>query len=204
MGRAAASRTGSRYAAPSISSDAFPLTTSVAPVFRERAAASTTVGRASSLDARAAASKSVSCSRSRSRACGCSRISDRKELPGGCGWGLAAVISALAYDARAVFDAARQSDRLACAVVDEVARRIALHVAPISAVADVELVVLGGGIGANGDLPLQPVRRHLSEWLPYQPRVEVSTVGEAAVLTGALSVGLRSALDNVVAKRTAA
>jgi len=65
-------------------------------------------------------------------------------------------------------------------------------------------VVLGGGIGANGDLPLQPVRRHLSEWLPYQPRVEVSTVGEAAVLTGALSVGLRSALDNVVAKRTAA
>jgi hypothetical protein len=29
-------------------------------------------------------------------------------------------------------------------------------------------------------------------------------VGEAAVLTGALAVGLRSALDNVVAKRTAA
>jgi hypothetical protein len=32
--------------------------------------------------------------------------------------------------------------------------------------------------------------------------VEISSLGEAAVLTGALSVGLRSALDDVFAKRT--
>ncbi|MGZ4290258.1 MAG: ROK family transcriptional regulator, partial [Gaiellaceae bacterium] len=74
---------------------------------------------------------------------------------------------------------------------------IALHVAPIGAVVDVELVVLGGGLGRNGDLLLEPIRALLREWLPYPPRVEVSTVGDAAVLTGALSVGLRSALDNV-------
>jgi predicted NBD/HSP70 family sugar kinase len=107
------------------------------------------------------------------------------------------------YDARAVFDAAREGDRLARGVVDEIARRIALHVAPIAAVADVELVVLGGGIGSNGDLLLDPVRRLLGGWLPFPPRVEVSTVGEAAVLTGALAVGLRSALDSV-ARRAAA
>ena len=69
-------------------------------------------------------------------------------------------------------------DRVARAVVAEVARRIALHVAPIAAVADVELVVLGGGIGANGDLLLAPLGL-LGEWLPFPPRVEVSTLGEA-------------------------
>jgi predicted NBD/HSP70 family sugar kinase/DNA-binding CsgD family transcriptional regulator len=105
------------------------------------------------------------------------------------------------YDTRAIFDAARNGDRVASEVVDEVARRIALHVAPIAAVADVELVVLGGGIGANGDLLLDPVGRLLEDWLPFPPRVEVSTLGEAAVLTGALAVGLQAALDNVFTRR---
>jgi len=62
-------------------------------------------------------------------------------------------------------------------------------------------VVLGGGLGVNGDLLLGPVRRRLAEWLPYPPRVEVSSLGEAAVLTGALAVGVRAALDNVFANR---
>src|ERR671936_9152 len=104
-------------------------------------------------------------------------------------------------DARAVFGAARNGDERARMVVEEIARRIALHLAPIAAVADVELVVLGGGIGANGDLLLDPVSRLLADWLPFPPRVEVSTLGEAAVLTGALAVGLQAALENVFAKR---
>jgi predicted NBD/HSP70 family sugar kinase len=104
-------------------------------------------------------------------------------------------------DARAIFAAARGGDAVAGDVVAEVARRIALHVAPIAAVADVALVVLGGGLGANGDLLLEPVRRLLEEWLPDPPRVEISSLGEAAVLSGALAVGLRSALENVFANR---
>jgi predicted NBD/HSP70 family sugar kinase len=105
------------------------------------------------------------------------------------------------YDARAVFMAARGGDPLARTVVEEVARRIAAHIAPIAAVADPALVVLGGGLGANGDLLLTPVRRLLAEWMPYPPRVEISSLGEAAVLMGALAVGLRSALDNVFVNR---
>ena len=101
------------------------------------------------------------------------------------------------FDARSVFDAARQGDEAAQLVVDEVARRIALHLAPVAAVVDVELVVLGGGIGSNGDLLLAPVRQLLASWLPFPPQVEVSTVGEAAVLAGALAVGLRAALESV-------
>jgi len=105
------------------------------------------------------------------------------------------------YDARDIFAAARSGDALAHEVVQEVARRIALHVVPVAAVTDVSLVVLGGGLGANGDLLLEPVRAHLDGWIPYPPRIEVSSLGEAAVLTGALAFGLQHALDDVVDRR---
>ena len=105
------------------------------------------------------------------------------------------------YDTRLIFAAARASDEVAVEVVAEEARRIALHIAPIAAVADVELVVLGGGIGANGDLLHDPIRRLLAEWLPSPPRVEASNLADAAILTGALAVGRRAALDNVFVNR---
>jgi predicted NBD/HSP70 family sugar kinase len=105
------------------------------------------------------------------------------------------------FDARDIFASARTGDTLAHEVVEETARRIGLHVVPIAAVTDVSLVVLGGGLGANGDLLLGPVRELLRGWIPYPPQVAVSSLGEAAVLTGALAIGLRNALDNVFVGR---
>jgi len=105
------------------------------------------------------------------------------------------------YTVPAIFGAARAGDELARAVVDEAARRIAGYVLPVAAVADVELIVLGGGIGVNGDLLLAPIRELLARQLPFPPRVEVSSLGDAAVLTGALAVGLRSALESAFANR---
>jgi len=115
---------------------------------------------------------------------------------------LAAELVGRAEDPRTIFGAAREGDEGARRVVAEVARRIALHIAPFAAVADIELVVLGGGIGANGDLLLDPVGRELAEWLPFPPRLEVSTLGEAAVLTGALAVGVQAASENVFSRRS--
>jgi predicted NBD/HSP70 family sugar kinase len=106
-----------------------------------------------------------------------------------------------AHDPRSVFAAARAGDELALRVVGEESRRIALHIAPLAAVTDVGLVVLGGGIGANGDLLFDGIRERLSEWLPQAPRIEASNLGDAAVLTGALAVGLRSARENVFVNR---
>jgi predicted NBD/HSP70 family sugar kinase len=117
---------------------------------------------------------------------------------------LAHDLAGLDADPRSIFASARRGEAGALAVVDEVARRIALHLAPIAAVADVELVVLGGGIGANGDLLLDPIGRLLAKWLPFPPRLAVSTLGEAAVLTGAVAVGLQAALENVFATRAGA
>ena len=106
------------------------------------------------------------------------------------------------YAVPAIFGSARAGDPLARAVVTDAARRIAVHVTPIAAVADVELVVLGGGIGTNGDLLLGPVRERLAAQLPFAPKVEVSTLGDAAILTGALAIGLTSALESAFADRT--
>jgi predicted NBD/HSP70 family sugar kinase len=113
----------------------------------------------------------------------------------------AATVLTPPYDAREIFGAARTGDAVARAVVAEEARRIALHIAPIAAVTDVALIVIGGGIGANGDLLLEPIRELLSRWLPIPPQVEVSALGEAAILNGALAFGRRFALDNVFAAR---
>ena len=107
-------------------------------------------------------------------------------------------------DPRDVFTAARQGDRLARGIIDHLARRIAAHIAPVAAVADPELVVLGGWLGMNGDLLLEPVRALLREWLPYPPRVEISSLGESAVLMGTVATGLQSALDNVFVNRPSA
>jgi predicted NBD/HSP70 family sugar kinase len=106
-----------------------------------------------------------------------------------------------AHDPRSVFAAARAGDPLALQVATEESRRIALHIAPLAAVTDVGLVVLGGGIGANGDLLYDGIRERLAEWLPQAPRIEASSLGDAAVLTGALAVGLRGARENVFVNR---
>ena len=130
----------------------------------------------------------------------------------------AAAISKLATDAAAgresaleppfevpeIFAAAREGDSVAAAVVEETARRIALHVLPLAATLDLPLVVLGGSVGANPEL-LVPVRHHLEEWLPFPaPRVEVSARGEAAVIEGALAAGVDAALERVFARRVRA
>jgi predicted NBD/HSP70 family sugar kinase len=108
------------------------------------------------------------------------------------------------YEIREVFAAARGGDAVADAVVEEAARRIALHILPLAATLDLPLVVLGGSVGANPEL-VEPVRRHLDGWLPSPaPQIEVSALGEAAVLEGALAAGVDSALERVFQRRVRA
>jgi len=108
------------------------------------------------------------------------------------------------YEVRDVFAAARSGDPTAAAVVDETARRIALHVLPLAATLDLPLVVLGGSVGANAEL-VEPVRTLLDGWLlSPAPRIEVSALGEAAVLEGALAAGVDTALERVFQRRVRA
>jgi hypothetical protein len=93
------------------------------------------------------------------------------------------------HDPRSIFAAARTGDLVARDVVENECRRIALHIVPLAAVTDIGLVVLGGGIGSNGDLLYDGIRDLLRSWLPSPPRVEASSLGDAAVLTGLAVVG---------------
>ncbi|TNC21007.1 ROK family transcriptional regulator [Amycolatopsis alkalitolerans] len=88
--------------------------------------------------------------------------------------------------AKKIFELARTGDERALRVVDDTARRISRVIASISFILDPELFVLGGAVGSNGDLLLDPVREHLSRSAPLaRVTVAASAVGEDAVLRGA-------------------
>jgi len=96
-----------------------------------------------------------------------------------------------------IFDAARRGDRAAREVVDTEARRLALGLAAVLAVVDLELVILGGGVGCNADLLLEPVERELRVLSPLRPRLATSALGENAVLQGAVATALAAARDRL-------
>jgi predicted NBD/HSP70 family sugar kinase len=96
-----------------------------------------------------------------------------------------------------IFDAARRGDRAAREVVDTEARRLALGLAAVLAVVDLELVILGGGVGCNADLLLEPVERELRVLSPLRPRLATSALGENAVLQGAVATALAAARDHL-------
>jgi predicted NBD/HSP70 family sugar kinase len=68
-------------------------------------------------------------------------------------------------------------------------------------VVDPELVILGGGIGANGDLLLEPIERELATISPFRPRIEVSALREDATLNGAVWMALQAAQDRLFDRR---
>ncbi|WP_414675428.1 ROK family transcriptional regulator [Lentzea sp.] len=102
-----------------------------------------------------------------------------------------------ARSARDVFRLARSGDASAVEVVRVEAERLAFLVASVAAVIDPELVVLGGGIGSNVDLLLDPLERALRTMTPLAPRVVAGALGDGAVLSGAVAMGLEAARELV-------
>jgi predicted NBD/HSP70 family sugar kinase len=94
-----------------------------------------------------------------------------------------------------ILAAAKAGDELAKAVVAIEAERIALYIAAISAVTDVELVVLSGGIGRQAAFFLDQIQGLVSKVLPFPPRIEVSTLGDTGILIGALNIATKAACD---------
>jgi predicted NBD/HSP70 family sugar kinase len=91
-----------------------------------------------------------------------------------------------------VFARAGEGDPLARDAVERFIRRLVHDIAALVLALDPELVVVGGWpAGLEG--VLEPLRRELARYCLRPPRVELSTLGEAAVATGAL----RLALDHV-------
>jgi predicted NBD/HSP70 family sugar kinase len=111
-----------------------------------------------------------------------------------------------AKSAKEVFELARRGDAKAERAVAQEARQLAFVVGAVAAVIDPELVVLGGGIGSNTDLLAEPLQEALRATTPLRPKIVAGELGETAVLSGAIAMGLVSArevvFDRALERRT--
>jgi predicted NBD/HSP70 family sugar kinase len=106
-----------------------------------------------------------------------------------------------AASAEQVFDAARSGDDAAIRVVHDEASHLARALAAVIAVLDPGLIVIGGGVGGNADLLLEPTKRLLGDLLALSPPpIKMSMLGRDAVVLGGLAAGLDRARDDVLAQ----
>ena len=102
------------------------------------------------------------------------------------------------YSTIDILNAAKAGDALGVAVIEQEAQRIALYIAAVSAITDVEIVVLSGGIGRQAEFFIAPIKKLVSEILPFPPRIEVSTLGDNGILIGTLRIATVDACERVL------
>jgi glucokinase len=99
-------------------------------------------------------------------------------------------------DARELVASARAGDATALAALDRAAHGLATALAQASLLLDLDLVVVGGGVSAAGELLLEPVRRYLAEEarLAFVRRTRVvrAELGGDAGIVGAASEARRA------------
>jgi glucokinase len=96
-------------------------------------------------------------------------------------------------DGRAVTEAARAGDAAARKVVAAAGRHLGVAMASLANIFDPDLIVVGGGVSAVGDLMLDPAREELaSRALPPMNRTQVrlAAMGPDAGMIGAATMAL--------------
>ncbi|CAM4496048.1 ROK family transcriptional regulator [Paenibacillus xylanexedens] len=96
-----------------------------------------------------------------------------------------------------LFEAARSGEVEALYILQQYSQKIASALRQISVVLAPDLIVLGGGIGGNGDVLLPLLRQIISEQFPVQPQLICSKLGEQAVVTGAVQVAIQQTMLNL-------
>jgi len=114
------------------------------------------------------------------------------------GGALAEAIRSGKLDAAAVFDAAQAGDRGARRVVDTVVGRLARGLAPAILLLDPDVTVIGGGISRSGPTVLDALRRALDPLTLVPNRLVLSTLGEDAVVLGAIRLALTDVEERVL------
>ncbi|MFD9739335.1 ROK family transcriptional regulator [Umezawaea sp. NPDC059074] len=100
-----------------------------------------------------------------------------------------------------VVRACREQDPIAVELIAWEAARIADCAMRITSVIDCALIVLGGGIGLNGDVLAEPVRTALASLTTRPPRISTSALREGAILAGGVAVALDTVLPRLVPSR---
>ena len=101
------------------------------------------------------------------------------------------------YSTVDILEAAKNGDALGKAVVAQEAERIALYIAAISAITDVELVVLSGGIGRRAEFFLSPIKKLVSEIIPFPPKIKITELGDNGILIGTLQIATEDSREKV-------
>ncbi|GAS81358.1 ROK family transcriptional regulator [Paenibacillus amylolyticus] len=96
-----------------------------------------------------------------------------------------------------LFEAARSGEVEALDILKQYSQMLASALRQISVVLAPDLIVLGGGVGGNGDVLLPLLRQIISEHFPVQPQLICSKLGEQAVVTGAVQVALQQTMLNL-------
>ncbi|MGO4729521.1 ROK family protein [Paenibacillus sp. 2KB_22] len=96
-----------------------------------------------------------------------------------------------------LFEAARNGEVDALDILQQYSQMIASALRQISVVLAPDLIVLGGGVGGNGDVLLPLMRQIISEQFPVQPQLICSKLGEQAVVTGAVQVAIQQTMLNL-------
>ncbi len=97
------------------------------------------------------------------------------------------------FNGRLVVEAAQKGDDAAKGVVESVGRNLGLHLAGLANAFDPDVIVIGGGVAAAGDLLLDPAREMLAE-RALRPMnktpVKTAVLGPEAGMIGAAQMAL--------------
>lgn len=93
-----------------------------------------------------------------------------------------------------IFARSLAGDEEAKAVIETLAKSASVGIASIQALFDPALTVLGGGIGSRPEF-VEAVRRHMSALLPFEARIEATSLGPDAGMLGAIMLGLTDIAD---------
>lgn len=97
-----------------------------------------------------------------------------------------------------VFDAARKKEPVACALFDKIGYWLGVGIASLVNLLDLQLVVIGGGLSATGELLLRPARLSFAEFVfsPTHrelPQIVTAQLGAEAGMVGAAILALGTA-----------
>ncbi|QHW33451.1 ROK family protein [Paenibacillus rhizovicinus] len=95
--------------------------------------------------------------------------------------------------AQEVYQACMRGDKDARTLFERVGTLIGRKLAGLVYALDPEMIIVGGGVAAAGDLLLEPIRQELGRHCPHQAsylKVSAAQLGDEAGLIGALHTGL--------------
>lgn len=100
-----------------------------------------------------------------------------------------------------VFEAARQGQKWAWAVIDETVDYLAIVIANLMVSFDPELIVLGGALTSSAGILVEPILRRLDGTIPVLPKLVVSNLGWRATVMGAITNVLHNTANFYVVRK---